>query len=60
MKDKYTMGAHELESINGELFDSFDPEQELWIIGGSTTHTVSTTTTYSSGNTDFDADYEWT
>jgi hypothetical protein len=63
MKDKYTLSAQELENINSELFNSFDPEQELWIIGGSTSTFKSTTSsTFSNGNYDMcECDYmlEW-
>ena len=63
MEDKDTTGAQELENINSELFDSFDPEQELWIIGGSTsTFRGTTSATFSGGKTDFcECDYmlEW-
>ena len=58
MSDKYTMSAQELESINSELFDSFDPEQELWIIGGSTKYTNTATATYTAGNPDFTAEID--
>jgi hypothetical protein len=61
MTDKYTMDTQELESINSELFNSFDPEQELWIIGGSTTRTASGQGTYSGGRPDgsVDVDFSW-
>jgi hypothetical protein len=58
MSDKYTMSTQELESINSELFDSFDPEQELWIIGGSTRQSVTAGGTYNNGNPDGSADYD--
>lgn len=58
MSDKYTMSAQELESINSELFNSFDPEQELWIIGGSTRQSFTSSGTYNAGNPDFGADYD--
>jgi hypothetical protein len=58
MTDKYTMSTQELESINSELFDSFDPEQELWIIGGSTRQTASGQVTYNNGNRDGSVDYD--
>ena len=58
MSDKYTMSAQELESINSELFDSFDPEQELWIIGGSGKSTLTGFATYSMGRSDFGNDYD--
>lgn len=63
MSDQYTISAAELESINSELFDSFDPEQELWIIGGSSSTFKSTTSaTFTGGKMDFcECDYmlEW-
>jgi hypothetical protein len=61
MQDKYKMNAKELESINNDLFNSFDPEQELWIIGGSANYTNTATATYSAGNPDMSAeiDYPW-
>lgn len=63
MSDQYTMSAEELESINSELFDSFDPEQELWIIGGSSKTMMTTTgSTFSGGRPDMcECDYvvEW-
>jgi hypothetical protein len=58
MTDKYTMNTQELESINSELFNSFDPEQELWIIGGSTTQTFSSQVTYNGGHPDGGVDYD--
>ena len=30
------MKRETLENINNDLFDSFNPEEELWIIGGAT------------------------
>jgi hypothetical protein len=60
MTEKYTLNTQELESINSELFSSFDPEQELWIIGGSTKQSFSTGATYNGGHPDFGADYDIT
>jgi hypothetical protein len=61
MTDKYQMSAEALENINSELFNSFDPEQELWIIGGSTRTTIcSGMTMGSNGQTDSNLDYEIT
>jgi hypothetical protein len=34
MKENETTGQNELESINGEMFHSFDPEDASWIVGG--------------------------
>lgn len=59
MTDKYTMDLQQLESINGALFNSFDPEQELWIIGGSTRQTLCGTYTYSGSNPDYSADLDF-
>lgn len=44
MKEK-DIKREELERINSELFGSFDPEDELWIVGGSKSVTVSGTFT---------------
>jgi hypothetical protein len=60
MTDKYTMDPQQLESINNELFNSFDPEQELWIIGGSTRQTICGTYTYSGGQPDGSVDLDST
>ena len=60
MKDTYSISAQELESINTELFNSFDPEQELWIIGGSSTRTTTTAICYSQGSSDVIVDYDIT
>jgi hypothetical protein len=60
--DKHILNLQELESINSSLFDSFDPEQELWIIGGSTIKTTTSVITYTPGHPDgaFDFDISWT
>jgi hypothetical protein len=34
MKENETVNRGELESINSEMFDSFDLEDASWIIGG--------------------------
>lgn len=34
MKENETVNHAELESINSEMFDSFDVEEASWIIGG--------------------------
>jgi hypothetical protein len=45
MKEKDPTNGEELESINNNLFGSFDPEDESWLVGGSTTLTTSHTFT---------------
>jgi hypothetical protein len=40
MKDKDSIKGEELERINDELFGSFDPEDESWMVGGSGTLTT--------------------
>jgi hypothetical protein len=40
MKDQKLIKAEELEKINDELFCSFDPEDESWLVGGSKTSTT--------------------
>ena len=39
MKEKDIINGEELEKINSELFGSFDPEDESWLVGGSKTST---------------------
>jgi len=39
MKDQKLINGEELERINDELFCSFDPEDESWLVGGSKTST---------------------
>jgi hypothetical protein len=49
----------ELEDINSKLFSSFDPDQELWILGGSDARTNTTgsgTVTGTFNGVGFDAD----
>ena len=58
MKNKDIIKAEELERINDELFCSFDPEDESWMVGGSGT----VTTMYSfgpNGVNDHAVDYDW-
>lgn len=56
MKEKQIINDVELESINSELFDSFDPEDESWIVGGS--KTTSSYITYSPCCIDAAVDYD--
>jgi hypothetical protein len=59
MKDKNKISTQDLESINSDLFNSFQPEQELWIIGGSTHYTFGTFySTYNGGHSDLTNDYD--
>jgi hypothetical protein len=62
MTDKYFMNTQELESINSELFDCFDPEQELWIIGGGAIQISTVWYSYWQGHPDASMDYDisWT
>jgi len=57
MKEKDIINGEELERINSELFSSFDPEDEAWIVGGSKTTSSSVTYTPAGGDAgaDFDA-----
>jgi hypothetical protein len=55
----------ELESIDSRLFNSFDPEEELWISGGReqgtqvSTGTTGQTLTVPFPDTDFDPDIDF-
>lgn len=50
----------ELENINNELFNSFDPEEELWVVGGSGSVSGSVTSQggKADGGGDVDLDFE--
>jgi hypothetical protein len=58
MKEKSILKGEELERIDNELFGSLDPEDESWIVGGSTI-TSTAMATYSPGGPDgiVDIDY---
>lgn len=56
MKDKDIIKG--LESINGELFGSFDPEDESGIVGGST-KTITDMYTFTPNGHDINLDFEW-
>jgi hypothetical protein len=46
------MEANMIESINNELFETFNPDEELWIVGGS--KSVSGCGSAGGGDGDFD------
>ena len=56
MKEKNISKGEELESINNELFSSFDPDDESWIAGGS--KTITSYITYSPCCVDASYDYD--
>jgi hypothetical protein len=48
-----------LESINGELFQSFDPDDESWVVGGSFSGASgSVNGKFKDGGGDFDLDFD--
>ena len=58
MRGKDIIKGEGLEKINDELFGAFNPEDELWIVGGSTT--VTSVMSWSpSGVSDAMIDYDW-
>ena len=57
MKEKDIINGEELESINSELFGSFDPEDEAWIVGGS--KSISGSATYTPTGPDAGGDFDW-
>jgi hypothetical protein len=66
MKENEKVNRGELESINSEMFNSFDLEDASWIIGGkpklsgSASNFVATTDNGGfSPQADVDADVEW-
>lgn len=58
MKEKDMIKSEELESINHEMFSSFNPEDEPWIGGADASKTITDMVTFSSGHTDWMLDYE--
>jgi len=48
------------ESISDELFNSFDPEEELWLIGGSIKINTATANQTGIFGGDVATDYDWT
>ena len=57
MKKKDTINGEQLEEINGELFGSFDPDDESWIVGGSKTITAMATNTPNGYDAWYDLDW---
>ena len=57
MKEKDIINGEELERINSELFGSFDPEEESWIVGGAATGSGSATYTPAGFDAGGDVDF---
>jgi len=57
MKEKDTSNGEQLDKIESELFGTFDPQDELWIVGGSTTSTAMSTYTPTGVDAYIDMDY---
>ena len=57
MKEKRVSNGKELENSESELFETFDPQDELWIVGGSTSSTAMATFTPSGVDAIVDMDY---
>ena len=51
-KETYPVEANMIESINNELFETFNPDEELWIVGGS--KSLSGSASAGGGDGDFD------
>ena len=58
MKDNETIARQELESINSELFHSFDPEEASWISGGRLKITSKVTKSGDTPDVEFDIEFE--
>jgi hypothetical protein len=56
MKQNETLDQKELESINSEIFHSFDPDDDSWIIGGRPNSTVNISYTASGRDVTVDLD----
>lgn len=59
MKEKDINKGEQLERIKDELFGSFDPGDESWIGGGTTTKTITDMYTFTPNGTDINLDFEW-
>ena len=57
MKQNETKDQNELESINGEMFQSFDPDDASWISGGKVTY-CTTGSVDSTGKADISVDIQ--
>jgi len=57
MNEKDINRDKELERFQNELFGSFDPNDELWMVGGS--RTITAMATYSRGSIDVEADVDF-
>ena len=55
------MKKEALENLNSELFDSFNPNEELWIVGGTKSGSASGSVTHTPSGTDGggDVDIDW-
>ena len=53
------MKKEALENINSDLFNSFNPEEELWIVGGTGSVTGSATHTPAGTDGTVDGDYDF-
>jgi len=51
------MKKEALENINSDLFDSFNPDEELWVVGGTTC--VGGSATGTPAGTDWDVNGDW-
>ena len=58
MKEKDIIKGEQLERIKDELFGSFDPEDESWMVGGST-KTITDMYTFTPNGSDINLDIEW-
>jgi hypothetical protein len=59
--EKNTPKVEQLENANTELFNSFNPEEELWVVGGSSEDTFTGRVTLQPDSPDMaeDLDYTW-
>jgi hypothetical protein len=58
MKEKNNINGEELENLESELFSTFDPDDELWIVGGS--KTISDMATFTPTGMDHAIDIDYT
>jgi hypothetical protein len=58
VKEKDIINGEEPERINSEVFGSFHPDDESWLVGGSR-DTFTSSLTFTPSGSDGAMDYDW-
>lgn len=57
MKKKNNINGEQLEGLNSDLFSSFDPADEMWLVGGSKSITLGLTGSPAAPDFIYDVDF---